>query len=942
MDSCEVVHRKKAEVAVVRPRVPDHVEQFCPRHLDLGKVISLLEDPLTTNMLEKHIFVLKKLFKRKQQGFLLRELASISRIIKVCGEKADKQPEYCSILCEALNISRLPFLKEKVSDELNYAEDVKQFLSRMGYLMGVSDGEVRRKVVESVKSYFNCSSPSKPPLDGMVRPAKPKYRTLHYRNRFLLRPQPTSPGYRLQLLEHSDLAKTLFLSAAALEHQPAIKLLLLQTLQLLSSTSDMNCALMLSVRGAESVCLRLNEPDPSGLILFHSSEILWNLLECSNKAAVAAQLNNLECAISLKEAFNHALLNASRHVDLQIRNDLLVLATLFAENSCALLIESLFAKQLVALSTFPELKSSLVGDLKLTYNMEDLQMKKLLLNLLVVMSRDPATTPIFKEEQVILALLTLARPPAGPSEEKSGSRDWSYVQMEELQLQALAVLATVAPLMLDHYMACYGNVALLHLLDWCARQDGYCGQGHSFHATGGRGSKKAHMRYCIRLMRAVTSLDDKTLNQDLCDQGTIQLFLGLLMQMESSPGDEDAFTVEMKSDMQVILSALCESDMHRKELFGSEGVGMTVHFLKRGAGMFYSGLGHNKLLLATLMCVRTCIVGCCPTEDFFLAQDGVLVLLDLLSSSPKCVHSVVLATLLELCDNQNTIPHILSWSDGGGRTAPSLLLRLWRREEEELGVSRNHHGGITDPKQPILAHRKVDDAELMSTLDTASAAVLEMQENLLAKIYLIFCRIGFEDLPGLSVKDRVTLSIVKRYLDFKVSEVWDEISRELSLEGVRPVTPDQETLRIARQMSQRTAEEVVAEQEEILRQHAQEANKEEELMYEEMKSHWKQRQLTAKSWSNFVSKTSNYDILKEIKEKREKHMETIRTEPTEEDVAQRHEEVFIGKLMVDTDSDGRGSVNLKVVQTPVMAAAHEEVLLAPREPRYFNTVPVKD
>ncbi|XP_019729647.1 cilia- and flagella-associated protein 69 isoform X1 [Hippocampus comes] len=919
MDSCKVVHRRKADLAVVRPRTPDHVEQVCPRSLNLAKVISLLEDPLTTHMQERHIFVLKKLLKRKQQGFLLRELASISRILKVCGEKADKQPEYCSILCEALNICRLPFLKEKVSDELNYAEDVKQFLSRIGYLMRVSDGEVRRQVVESVKSYYSCSAPSKPPLDE---------------------PQPTSPGYRLQLLERSDLAKTLFLSIAALEKQPAIKLLLLQTLQMLSSTSDMNCTLMLSVRGAESICLRMNEPDPSGMILFHSSEILWNLLESGNKATVAAQLSSVECAISLKEAFTHALLNTSRHADLQVRNDLLVLTTLFAENSCALLIESLFAKQLVALSTFPELKShhNLVGKLKLTYNMEDLQMKKLLLNLLVVMSRDPATIPIFKEEQVILALLTLAKPPATPSEVKPGSRDWSSIQLEELQLQALAVLATVAPLILDHYMSCYGNVALLHLLDWCVRQDGYCGQGHSFHATGGRGSKKAHMRYCIRLMRSVTSLDDKTLNQDLCDQGTIHMLLGLLMQMESTASDEDAVTVEMKSDMQIILSALCESDMHRKELFGTEGVEMTVHYLRRGASMFYSGLGHNKLLLSTLACVRTCIVGCYTTEDCFLTRDGVLVLLDLLSSSPKCVHGVILATLLELCDNLSTIPHILSWSDSDGWTAPSLLLQVWRREEEELGVSRNQHGGIADPKEPVLAHRKVDDAALMSTLDTASAAVLEMQENLIAKIYLIFCRIGFEDLPGLSVKDRVTLSIVKRYLDFKVSEVWDEISRELIREGIRPVTPDQETLRSAQQMSQRMAEAVVAEQEEVLRQHVEEANREEQLMYEEMKSHWKQRQLTAKSWSNFVSKTSNYNILKGIKEKREKHIESIRTETAQEDVGQHHEEVFIGKLMVDPDSDARGGVNLKVVQTPVMAAAHEEALLASREQHYFKTV----
>ncbi|XP_057683985.1 cilia- and flagella-associated protein 69-like isoform X1 [Corythoichthys intestinalis] len=922
MDSCEVVQRRNADMAVVRPRMPDQVERYS-RTLDLGKVVSLLEDPLTTNMHERQIFVLKKLMKRKQQGFRLRELASFTRIIDVCCEKAKINPEYCRILCEALNICRLPFLKEKMSDELNYAEDVKQFLSRMGYLMSVPDSEVRRQVVESVKSFYSCPAPSKPSLDD---------------------PQPTSPGYRLQLLERSDLAKTLFLSIAALEKEPAIKLLLLQTLQMLSSTSEMNCALMLSVRGAESICLHMNEPDPSGMVLFHTSEILWNLLERGNKSEVASQLNSLECAISLKEAFTHTLLNTSRHVDLQVRNDLLVLTTLFAENSSTLLIESLFARLLVALSTFPELATQdpLVSQLKLTYNMEDLQMKKLLLNLLVVMSRNSAAIPIFKKEQVILALLTLAKPPTATLEVKVGYRNWSSVQVEELQLQALAVLATVTPLMLDHYMSCYGNVELLHLLDWCARQDGYFGQGHSFHATGGRGSKKAHLRYCIRLMRSVTSLADTTLNQDLCDQGTIHLVLGLLMEMESTPGEEDAITVEMKSDMQMILSALCEGDMHKKELFGSEGVEMTVHFLRRGAGMFYSGLGHNKLLLSTLVCLRTCIVGCYTTEDCFLAEDGVLVLLDLLNSSPRNVHGVVLATLLELCDNQNTVPHILSWSDSDGLMAPSLLLRLWRQEEENLGIKRNEHGGILDPKQPILAHRKVDDKQLMSNLDTVSATVLEMQENLLAKIYLTLCRIGFEDLPGLSIKDRVTLSIIKRYLDFKVSEVWDEITRELKLEGIRPVTPDKEILHTAWLMSQRAAEAVVNEQEEILRQFAEDAGREETLMYKEMKSHWKQRQLQAKSWSNFVSRTSHYDVLKKIKEKREKHVEDIRTQLTQKEAGQHPEEVYLGQLMVNAGSQARGGVKLKVVQTPVMAAAHQEAMLAPREPDYFNTTPVKD
>lgn len=71
---------------------------------------------------------------------------------------------------------------------------------------------------------------------------------------------------------------------------------------------------------------------------------------------------------------------------------------------------------------------------------------------------------------MILALLTLMKPPGAVSEWQTLTRDWSASQQEALQLQALTVLATVTPLMLDNYMACQGNTCLLLLLDWCARQ----------------------------------------------------------------------------------------------------------------------------------------------------------------------------------------------------------------------------------------------------------------------------------------------------------------------------------------------------------------------------------------------------------------------------------------------------------------------------------------
>lgn len=56
--------------------------------------------------------------------------------------------------------------------------------------------------------------------------------------------------------------------------------------------------------------------------------------------------------------------------------------------------------------------------------------------------------------------------------------------------------------------------------------DAFSGQGHSFHGTGGRGGKKAQMRYCIRVLRSVVCVGNELLIQDLCDQGAIGQLLG--------------------------------------------------------------------------------------------------------------------------------------------------------------------------------------------------------------------------------------------------------------------------------------------------------------------------------------------------------------------------------------------------------------------------------
>ena len=65
------------------------------------------------------------------------------------------------------------------------------------------------------------------------------------------------------------------------------------------------------------------------------------------------------------------------------------------------------------------------------------------------------------------------------------------------------------------------------VLGFLVSTDGFGGQGNSFHGRGGRGSKRAQMRHCLRLMRSVVSTEDEVVLQDMSDQGAINQLLGM-------------------------------------------------------------------------------------------------------------------------------------------------------------------------------------------------------------------------------------------------------------------------------------------------------------------------------------------------------------------------------------------------------------------------------
>ncbi|XP_026537161.1 cilia- and flagella-associated protein 69 [Notechis scutatus] len=239
----------------------------------------------------------------------------------------------------------------------------------------------------------------------------------------------------------------------------------------------------------------------------------------------------------------------------------------------------------------------------------------------------------------------------------------------------------------------------------------------------------------------------------------------------------------------------------------------------------------------------------------------------------KNVCNLILGILVEFCDNPKTVSHINVWRGRKDQTAANLLINLWRQEEEEMGVKHDKAGRIVDTKKPLVGQFQKTQEVIPMPASCPTIAVMDVAENMRAKIYCLICKLGFENLPGLCARDFVTLAIIRRYLDFKVGEIWDEVCAELKKEKFRPVTPDQEALQLITEALENVGKIVVSLQTEMLESQQFQELQEEEKCYGKIHSLHKQKEIVNKSWENFLARTSNYEALKKAKRLREKSIE---------------------------------------------------------------------
>ncbi|XP_040591768.1 cilia- and flagella-associated protein 69 isoform X3 [Mesocricetus auratus] len=795
-DGAEAGSRTKSisprTIPVVGVVTPHEDVQGIFKSMDLNRIIKLLEENDKDDLEEKQLNSVTKLVQYYQNGFPLRDLAQVFKILGLCADKIEKQPCFVDPASDLIKLCGLPFLKKKVSDEITYTEDTANSLALLGELMKVPSSKLRIQICKCIIDFYHAEPPKK---------HIPGY-------------QQVSSSYKIKMAEAGGLAKAMVQSVHLLENQLVEKLWVLKVLQHLS-TSEANCTLMVKTQAAGGICAHLNDPDPSGQLLFRSSEILWNLLEKSSKDEVIQQLSNLECLLALKEVFKNLFMRGQSHYDRQLRNDILVITTIIAQNPGAPMIECGFTRDLILFATFNEVKSQnpLVKSLKLSNSYEDFELKKLLFNIIVILCKDLTTIQILIDGKVILALFTYVKKP-----EKLKIIEWSAAQYEELQLHAIATLSSVAPLLIEEYMACQGNARILAFLEWCEHEDSFFIHGNSFHGTGGRGNKFAQMRYTLRLLRAMVYLEDETVNTDLCEKGVIHQLIGIFKNMASKPDDkEEAIALEIQSDALLILSGLCEHYIQRKEIFGTEGVDIILHVMKTDPKKLQSGLGYNVLLFSTLDSIWCCILGCYTSEDYFLEKEGIFLLLDILALNQKKFCNLILGIMVEFCDNPKTSAHVNAWRGKKDLTAASLLIKLWRKEEKELGVKRDKNGRIVDTKKPLFTSFQEEQKIMPLPANCPSVAVMDVAENIRAKIYAVLGKLAATENIGKMV---ATL------------------------------------------------------QSEMIESQAHQDVQNEQRVYAKIQATHKQRELANKSWENFLARTSNAKTLKKAKRLQEKAIES--------------------------------------------------------------------
>ena len=496
-----------------------------------------------------------------------------------------------------------------------------------------------------------------------------------------------------------------------------------------------------------------------------------------------------------------------------------------------------------------------------------------------------------------------------------GQQMWSSHELFQLKLKVLQVMEKILPKTASEYKGNQGNTRLLDFLEDCIYGEDII-------------DKIPLMEQCLKVILSVVSEKDERIIEDFGDEGAIGLLLQYLIshrlgqwtQCEQLCEGQDQLAcdclsndsncsfykdrteVNMRSVTLNIIGKLCRNDNGNKEIFGRDnGVEAIIPYLKFDPILFNNQCLHTVLILSAVECVWNTVVGNDINQENFCLKGGLYALADLLDKMPASMFdckSAVMGVLLDLLEFEPALEFLKKWSSEKDvdRKIGNLLTDLWESENQRLGFKYDGDGCITDLSNPLVGTKQIflpiDHKEDLRAIEKnfdecininpginssvtyhtvpaqyPSRAVLEVSENMRAKIYSIFTKIGFEG-HSLTLKQNLSLTVIEQYLDFKLGETWHEISSELTEEMIVPVEWDMECIREAKQANHRKAITVSRKQAAIKEQDIQGELVKEQECFDLIKKHHLMEEKAQESFDQYLKRTSDIQGLREYRERK--------------------------------------------------------------------------
>ena len=732
----------------------------------LQTAVDLLTSQHSKLLKKRHFNILEKILNVYTHGFPLDSLVNVLSILNACADLIGDDIRYQEFMVSLVNLLQQPFITLQSSDEISFKAIVTDSFAQLGYLLRVDSEPVRTAVVDTL--FLLYSETAKVTSAKGVRRA--------------------SFTFLSQAIERSGVVETVMKALALFDKNQENLIRRVFIFLITASYSPLNCSHMLNARAGYVLCLSLRKHGNDYKHVQYTTEILWNLIALGDRESILGQLSNLRCLQILNELLLTQLSQSHSLYHRAVRNDVIAIVTQITEaNPEGPLIESGLVKSALLIFTCNETKSknALVRHVKFQGNPEDFEFKKLLLSLVLSFARNLSSLNLFRETKLFEALTFYLKPI------KSIESNFDSSQLEEIQLQCLSALCILSSKCHEltedpHYVT-----AVLTFFDWCINEsDPYFSQGNSFFSSGGRNSKKSQLRYTLRYIRHLTrSKHDEVIMILVSFELVLKLSLlaeDLFQELENPVVDlnpvtdkedeREALCLDLLCECFYILGMFCEDLVDHKELLPSNTVSLLVKILGIKFENVCRGLGYNKLMLATVEAVWSCLVGSRNNELLFLENSGIFSLLNILEQVPRYLQSVILACILDFMENPLTIPHVLIWENNKQMKAAKILIQIWKSIELEIQVARNENGVITDLANPLKSQLR-ENAESQDKFTTISSesqskAVSEVAENMRSKIHGFFLKLRQDEIDGLIPSDYVWVSIIERYFDLKSAEVW--------------------------------------------------------------------------------------------------------------------------------------------------------------------------